>query len=167
MVQKAPAAARSATFDEVETAPDDLLKLQNQVCFALAVASRSVIALYRPVLEPLGLTHPQYLVMLSLWEESPRTVAAIGRALQLEPATLSPLLKRLEASGLITRERDPRDERMLRVALTDTGRRLRQEALGVPPQIIDKLGLELSELEKLRTVLHTVIDAATQDRHVA
>ncbi|MHA7987606.1 MarR family winged helix-turn-helix transcriptional regulator [Rathayibacter sp. CAU 1779] len=167
MAQETRTVGRPESFDEVETAPDDLLKLQNQVCFALAVASRSVIALYRPVLEPLGLTHPQYLVMLSLWEESPRTVAAIGRALQLEPATLSPLLKRLEASGLITRERDPRDERMLRVTLTDTGRRLREKALGVPPQIIEKLGLELSELEKLRTVLHTVIDAATGGRHVA
>ena len=81
---------RSAHADGHFRAPDDLLKLGNQVCFALAVASRSVIALYRPVLEPLGLTHPQYLVMLALWEQSPRTVAAIGRELQLEPATLSP-----------------------------------------------------------------------------
>jgi DNA-binding MarR family transcriptional regulator len=148
-------------------APDDLLKLGNQVCFALAVASRSVIALYRPVLEPLGLTHPQYLVMLALWEQSPRTVAAIGRELQLEPATLSPLLKRLEASGLVRRERDPKDERMLRVTLTDKGRRLRQKALDVPPQIIERLGLELSELESLRGALHRVIAAASDDRRVS
>ncbi|MGA0568386.1 MarR family winged helix-turn-helix transcriptional regulator [Rathayibacter sp. KR2-224] len=144
----------------VQRAPDDLLKLSNQVCFALAVASRSVIALYRPVLEPLGLTHPQYLVMLALWEESPRTVAGIGRELQLEPATLSPLLKRLEASGLLTRERDANDERMLRVTLTEKGRRLREKALDVPPQIIEKLGLDLTELESLRTALHRVITAA-------
>jgi DNA-binding MarR family transcriptional regulator len=151
----------------VETAGDDLLKLQNQVCFALAVASRSVIALYRPVLEPLGLTHPQYLVMLALWEESPRTVSAIGRALQLEPATLSPLLKRLEAAGLIDRVRDAHDERMLRVGLTDAGRKLREQALGVPPQIIQRLGMKLSELEELRAVLHRVIGAATEERHAA
>ena len=140
---------------------DDLLKLENQVCFALAVASRSVIALYRPVLEPMGLTHPQYLVMLALWEQSPRTVAGLGRALELEPATLSPLLKRLEASGLIKRNRDPRDERMLRVELTDAGVALREQALTIPPRIIQRLGLELSELENLRTVLRSVIAAAT------
>ncbi len=148
---------------DVEPATDDLLRLESQVCFALAVASRSVIALYRPVLEPLGLTHPQYLVMLALWEESPRTVAGIGRALQLEPATLSPLLKRLEASGLLTRDRDPRDERMLRVALTAEGRRLRQKALRVPAQIIRRLGMQPSELENLRAVLHRVIAAATAE----
>ncbi|GAB3801638.1 MarR family transcriptional regulator [Humibacter antri] len=159
--------AEASVAPDVVLAPDDLLKLGNQVCFALAVASRSVIALYRPVLEPLGLTHPQYLVMLALWEESPRTVGAIGRALQLEPATLSPLLKRLEASGLVKRERDPNDERMLRVTLTDKGRRLREKALDVPPQIVERLGLELSELEALRAALHRVIDAATTDPHVA
>lgn len=158
---------RSAHADGHFRAPDDLLKLGNQVCFALAVASRSVIALYRPVLEPLGLTHPQYLVMLALWEQSPRTVAAIGRELQLEPATLSPLLKRLEASGLVRRERDPKDERMLRVTLTENGRRLREKALDVPPQIIERLGLELSELESLRSALHRVIGAATGDRQVS
>jgi DNA-binding MarR family transcriptional regulator len=143
-------------------ASDDLLALQNQVCFALAVASRSVIALYRPILEPLGLTHPQYLVMLSLWEQSPRSVSSIGRALQLEPATLSPLLKRLEASGYVERARDPHDERMLRVGLTQTGRLLRDRALGIPPKIIDRLGMDLAELADLRIVLHRVIQAATE-----
>jgi MarR family transcriptional regulator, organic hydroperoxide resistance regulator len=157
----------AAPADGSFSAPDDLLKLGNQVCFALAVASRSVIALYRPVLEPLGLTHPQYLVMLALWEQSPRTVAAIGRELQLEPATLSPLLKRLEVSGFVRRERDHEDERMLRVTLTEKGRRLREKALDVPPQIIQKLGLELPELESLRVALHRVIAAASGDRHVS
>src|ERR1700710_1959393 len=93
----------------------DPLALDRQVCFALAAASRSVIGLYRPVLEPLGLTHPQYLVMLALWEQSPRTVRNIGEALHLEPATLSPLLKRLEAAGLLTRARSGADERALGV----------------------------------------------------
>jgi len=172
MAKRANGASRSTDAEasiasDVVLAPDELLKLGNQVCFALAVASRSVIALYRPVLEPLGLTHPQYLVMLALWEESPRTVAAIGRALQLEPATLSPLLKRLEASGLVKRERDQNDERMLRVTLTEKGLRLREKALDVPPQIVERLGMELSELEALRGALHRVIDAATTVRHVA
>src|ERR1700743_1405846 len=84
----------------------DPLALDRQVCFALAAASRSVIALYRPVLQPLGLTHPQYLVMLALWERSPRTVRDIGEALALEPATLSPLPKRLESAGYLTRSRE-------------------------------------------------------------
>src|SRR6187551_3994608 len=99
----------------------DALALDRQVCFALAAASRSVIGLYRPVLEPLGLTHPQYLVMLALWERSPRTVRDIGESLYLEPATLSPLLKRLESAGLVTRTRSSTDERALDVALTEAG----------------------------------------------
>src|SRR5215207_3553498 len=91
------AAATTSTRDErPAAATDDLLALENQVCFALAVAARGVIGIYRPILEPLGLTHPQYLVMLALWQRSPRTVRDLGEALQLEPATLSPLLKRLE-----------------------------------------------------------------------
>src|ERR1700712_4275594 len=97
----------------------DGLALDRQVCFALAATSRSVIGLYRPVLEPMGLTHPQYLVMLALWERSPRTVRDLGVALSLEPATLSPLLKRLEVAGLITRERNAVDERALDVELTE------------------------------------------------
>src|SRR5215218_8375687 len=112
---------------------EDLLALERQVCFALAATSRSVIGLYRPILEPLGLTHPQYLVMLALWQRSPRTVRDLGEALQLEPATLSPLLKRLEAQGYVTRERSARDERALDVALTDAGIALRAKALEIPP----------------------------------
>src|SRR3954471_20366352 len=96
----------------------DPLALEHQVCFALAVASRSVIALYRPVLEPMGLTHPQYLVMLALWERSPRSLRDLSEALQLDPGTLSPLVKRLERSGLVARARDPKDERSLALTLT-------------------------------------------------
>src|SRR4051794_7385301 len=122
----------------------DPLALDRQVCFALAVASRSVIAVYRPVLEPLGLTHPQYLVMLALWENSPRSVRELSDALLLEPATLSPLLKRLETAGLVTRNRSARDERALDVALTASGTALRREAEKVPGQIVAKLGMSLA-----------------------
>ncbi|GAB3047875.1 MarR family transcriptional regulator [Intrasporangium mesophilum] len=142
-------------------APDDLLRLDQQVCFALAVAARNVIGLYRPVLEPLGLTHPQYLVMLALWERSPRTVREIGLLLRLEPATLSPLLKRLESAGLVTRERHPRDDRALAITLTDKGIRLREKALGVPPQIIERLGMRIEELEALHHALSRVIAATS------
>lgn len=138
----------------------NLLELQEQVCFALAIASRSVNAVYRPILEPHGLTHPQYLVMLALWEQSPRSVKNLGAELQLEPATLSPLLKRLEAAGFIRRERNVADERMLDISLTDAGTALRTEAESIPPRIIDKLGMSLDELEALRTSLWRVIGAA-------
>lgn len=142
-------------------APDDLLRLDQQVCFALAVAARNVIGLYRPVLEPLGLTHPQYLVMLALWERSPRTVREIGLLLRLEPATLSPLLKRLESAGLVSRERHPRDDRALAITLTDKGIRLREKALGVPPQIIERLDMRIEELEALHHALSRVIAATS------
>ncbi|MFC4242074.1 MarR family winged helix-turn-helix transcriptional regulator [Gryllotalpicola reticulitermitis] len=138
---------------------DDLLKLENQVCFALAVASRSVIGMYRPLLEPLGLTHPQYLVMLTLWERGPHSVRALGEALRLEPATLSPLLKRLEAIGYLRRGRDPEDERALRVELTPAGRELRSRALEIPPAVMGLLRMSADELGDLRDALHRVIAA--------
>ncbi|QNE45532.1 MarR family transcriptional regulator [Glaciihabitans sp. INWT7] len=139
----------------------DPLALDRQVCFALAAASRSVIALYRPVLQPLGLTHPQYLVMLALWERSPRTVSDISATLLLEPATLSPLLKRLEAAGLVTRARSATDERALDVRLTEDGAALRARAEAVPPQIVERLGMPLAELERIRDDLTKLIAAAT------
>lgn len=140
----------------------DVLALENQVCFALAVASRSVIALYRPVLEPLGLTHPQYLVMLALWQQDPRSVKDLGAALQLEPATLSPLLKRLEASGLIDRRRSATDERRLDVTLTPRGRKLRSRAESIPQTMIEQLGMPVAELQAMRASLTAIIAAATR-----
>ena len=141
------------------TAPD-LLALDRQVCFALAVASRTVVSLYRPLLEPMGLTHPQYLVMLALWEAEPLRVSELADRLSLEPATLSPLLKRLEAGGLVTRRREPADERAVAVTLTPAGRRLRSRAEQIPPAVIARLGIGLTELEELRDRLTTVIGAA-------
>jgi DNA-binding MarR family transcriptional regulator len=138
---------------------DDLLRLDRQVCFALAVAARNVIALYRPLLDPMGLTHPQYLVMLALWEQSPRSVTDLSTALALDPGTLSPLLKRLEAAGHVRRDRVPGNERMLAVTLTPAGRALRAQAERIPPAIVDRLGMSLGELEELRTVLTGVIAA--------
>src|ERR1700712_1348268 len=97
-------------MSESDDAPADLLKLDRQVCSALAVAARGVIGIYRPILEPLGLTHPQYLVMLALWERAPRSVRDLGEAIALDAATLSPLLKRLESTGYVTRARSNVDE---------------------------------------------------------
>ena len=142
--------------------PEDVLALDRQVCFALSVAARNVVAVYRPVLEPLGLTHPQYLVMLALWEFEPVSVKDLSGMLQLEPATLSPLLKRLEAAGLLRRERSAKDERSLAVSLTEKGRELRNDALKVPPAIVESLGLDINELMDLHARLTTVIAAAKQ-----
>ncbi|GAB1510627.1 MarR family winged helix-turn-helix transcriptional regulator [Actinophytocola sp. KF-1] len=144
----------------IDLGPDPLA-LDRQVCFALSLASRSVIAIYRPLLEPHGLTHPQYLVLLALWDRSPRTVRDIGETLRHEPATLSPMLKRLEALGYISRGRSARDERALAVDLTDKGRALRAEAEKIPYQVVEALGMELSELEELHAALSRVL-AATQ-----
>ena len=139
-------------------ATDDLLALDQQLCFALAVASRSVIAAYKPILEPLGVTHPQYLVLLALWEEEPRSLSGLADVLRLEPATLSPLLKRLESAGLVTRERSDTDERSLAVRLTAAGRGLRSAATQVPPQVVAALGVDVAELVELRTRLNAIVD---------
>ncbi len=135
----------------------DLLALESQVCFALAVASRRVIGLYRPVLEPLGLTHPQYLVMLALWQYEPLTVRRLGELVSLEPATLSPLLKRLEAIGYLRRTRDVEDERNLKITLTESGRALRDRALSVPTTIMATLQMDADQLRDLHAVLTDVI----------
>ena len=135
------------------------LALDNQVCFALAIASRNVIALYRPILEPLGLTHPQYLVMLALWDESPRTLKGLSQTLCLESATLSPLLKRLETTGYVRRRRRPEDERTLDITLTESGVALRLVAETIPPRVVAALNLPFNDLVILRNSLHSVIAA--------
>ncbi|NYJ08454.1 MarR family winged helix-turn-helix transcriptional regulator [Petropleomorpha daqingensis] len=141
---------------------EDLLALERQVCFALSVAARTVVAVYRPVLEPLGLTHPQYLVMLALWQHGTLSVKDLSGLLQLDPGTLSPLLKRLESAGLLRRERDPRDQRNLALALTDKGTALRAEAEKVPAGIVERLGMPVEELMDLQSRLTRVIAASQQ-----
>jgi DNA-binding MarR family transcriptional regulator len=137
---------------------DDLL-LEHQLCFALTVASRSVVGAYKPVLDRLGLTHPQYLVMLCLWESSPRSVRDISDALAQEPATISPLLRRLEAAGFITRQRVPGDERTLAVGLTPRGAALRQQATAVPGTMMDRLGLTREQVSQLHSSMMDLIAA--------
>jgi len=149
-------AAVTADVDE-----DDRLTLEQQVCFTLAVAAREVVSIYRPLLEPLGLTHPQYLVMVTLWgTASPVSISQLSKLLKLEPPTLSPLLKRLETAGLVERHRDPKDERSLKISLTDRGWSLRTRARRVPAEIIERLGMSIEELETLQEVLTGVIDHA-------
>ncbi|MEU4716147.1 MarR family transcriptional regulator [Micromonospora purpureochromogenes] len=140
----------------------DPLALEQQVCFALSVAARGVVAVYRPLLEPMGLTHPQYLVMLALWQHAPLSVRELSRLLQLDPGTLSPLLKRLEAAGYLRRERDAADERSLAVTLTANGQALRARAEQIPPTIVERLGMPIEELRRLHTMLTGVIGAANR-----
>ena len=138
----------------------DPLALEQQVCFALSVAAPNVVAVYRPWLEPMGLTHPQYLVMLALWQHGPLSVKSLSGLLQLDPGTLSPLVKRLEAAGLLRRDRNPRDERALAIALTDKGQALRRQAERIPAGIVERLGMELTELAALHSALTEVIAAS-------
>lgn len=143
----------------MEHAEEDLL-LERQLCFALSVASRSIVGAYKPVLEDLGLTHPQYLLMLALWEQSPRRVRDLSASLLMDPATLSPMLKRLESAGLVTRNRAAGDERALAVDLTDAGLALRHRALKVPGTMMERLGLGREEVEELNRSMHRLIGAA-------
>ena len=143
----------------MESPAEDALDLDRQVCFALAVASRSVIGVYRPILEPLGLTHPQYLVMLALWGGAPLRFGEIAEMLRLDPATLSPIVKRLEQSGLVERRPVDGDERTFHIVPTEAGRALRERALEVPPAVVERLGVPVERLLALRDELVAVIDA--------
>lgn len=131
----------------------DAPRLDRQVCFALYSASRAATAVYRPVLEELGLTYPQYLVMLVLWENEPRGVKDLGNELGLDSGTLSPLLKRLEALGLVERRRSGDDERRVAVHLTTAGKDLSSRAGAIPQRLADAAGLTAGELEQLRGTL--------------
>lgn len=140
-------------YNRAVTTSDELLKLENQLCFALVTAARNVVSIYRPILEPLGLTHPQYLVMLALWERAPRALNDLAAALALDPATASPLVKRLEKEALIVRQRSSADERRLEIALTSEGQALRERALDVPRQVMAAVGMGVSEISALRDSL--------------
>ena len=134
-------------------------RLDRQVCFALYSASRAATAVYRPVLDDLGLTYPQYLVMLVLWESEPRGVKDLGEELGLDSGTLSPLLKRLETLGFVERRRSGEDERRVAIHLTPAGRELSTKASGVPQHLADAAGLSAEELEQLRTTLGRLTEA--------
>ena len=125
------------------------LLLDNQLCFKLYAASRAVIRAYKPMLDELGLTYPQYLVMLVLWEEDGPTVSVLGERLSLDSGTLTPLLKRMESAGLLQRQRDAQDERRVRIALTPAGQALRAQAEAIPACILAHSQLPLPELQAL------------------
>ncbi|MGW3013257.1 MarR family winged helix-turn-helix transcriptional regulator [Streptomyces sp. NPDC001219] len=140
--------------------PDaELLRLDHQVCFSLHAASRAFGGVYRDALKALGLTYPQYLVMLVLWEHGPQPVKTLGERLRLDSGTLSPLLKRLESAGLVRRERSTEDERSVTIHLTPDGDELREQALPVPRRMLAATGLTLEELRTLQGLLGRVTRA--------
>lgn len=150
-----PTAAPTPPGRELPDVPDgtELLRLDHQVCFSLHAASRAFGGVYRDALRDLGLTYPQYLVMLVIWEHGPQPVKAIGERLRLDSGTLSPLLKRLETAGLVRRERSAADERSVTVQLTDAGAELREQAVCVPRRIMEASGLTVDEARALQGLL--------------
>ncbi len=141
---------------------DEVLRLDRQICFLLYGASRAVTQLYRPLLEPLGITYPQYLVMLVLWEEGRASVGRLSERLYLDSGTLTPLVKRLEAAGLARRERSTHDERVVDVYLTPAGKRLKREARRVPEALACRVGLTGDELAKLHRQLAHLFETTRQ-----
>ena len=142
----------------------DPLALEAQVCFALSAGARGMVALYRPLLEPLGITHPQYLVLLALWQDdaagTTSTVGDLAARLHLDAGTLSPLLKRLETLGYVRRSRSPDDGRQVRVTLTPEGRARRRDAERIPPAVVAATGLTLDELAEIHAAASKVVAAA-------
>jgi DNA-binding MarR family transcriptional regulator len=136
----------------------DRLHLDNQLCFALYAASRAMTAAYAPLLDELDLTYPQYLAMLVLWEHDGERVSRIGERLYLDSATLTPLLKRLEARGLIERKRSEADERVVEVFLTAAGKRLERKANDIPACMLEKAKLSVGELAKLRAQVQALTE---------
>jgi DNA-binding MarR family transcriptional regulator len=145
--------------DDALAAEEDLLVLDRQICFSLNAAARAFNGVYRVVLKELGLTYPQYLVMLVLWEHGTTPVKGLGERLRLDSGTLSPLLKRLEAAGLVRRERSAADERSVQVHLTAEGQALRDRARAVPRRIVAATGLGRQDALALRALLDRLTDA--------
>ncbi|MFG1639296.1 MarR family winged helix-turn-helix transcriptional regulator [Amycolatopsis sp. NPDC049252] len=140
------------------------LRLDDQLCFGLYSASRAVTSLYRVILEDLDLTYPQYLVMLALWEQDNRLVKELGAELNLDSGTLSPLLKRLHAAGLVERNRQQDDERAVMVSLSDAGKALREKAVNLPDVIGDAMGLDAAGLARMRAELDRLTETVNAYR---
>jgi MarR family transcriptional regulator, organic hydroperoxide resistance regulator len=141
------------------TKSDDPLALANMLCFAIYSAGHAFTRAYKPLLDALGVTYPQYLVMVVLWEEDGQTVGAIGERLHLESSTLTPLLKRLEQAGFIRRARDAHDERQVRIHLTDAGRALKEKAKAIPNHMLRSTGQQVRDLVKLKAEIASLRDA--------
>jgi DNA-binding MarR family transcriptional regulator len=144
-------------METANTELPDLLKLDNQLCFSIYAASRAITRAYRPLLEPFGLTYPQYLVMLILWEREGLSVNEIGQRLYLDSGTLTPLLKRMEQGGFIERQRSQTDERRVEIRLGPKGLSLRADALSIPENLIEQGHLDLDEVRRTKVMVDQVL----------
>lgn len=144
---------------------DEILKLDNQLCFALYVTSKEIIRGYKPLLDPLGLTYTSYIAMLALWEKDDVTVKALGKRLYLDSGTLTPLLKKLEAKGLVQRQRRQDDERIVRITLTEEGRQLKKKAVAIPKEMLcsSELKGNVEAGAKLLAILHQYMPSETSE----
>lgn len=158
---KNPAASPATRGSKPDQTPaedsDKYLRLDNQLCFPLYAASRLITRLYQPLLEPLGLTYPQYIVLLILWEDAPCTVSHIGKRAQLATNTVTPLLKRLELMGIIERTRNLDDERVVTISVTRKGKRLKQKCACIPQKMFESAGYPLEESIKLKQQLDALL----------
>ncbi|NRD77344.1 MarR family transcriptional regulator [Bacillus sp. BRMEA1] len=139
----------------------ELFHLDNQLCFSLYACSRAILRLYRPFLDELNLTYPQYLVLLALWEKEQSTVKQLGKLLDLDSGTLTPMLKRMEAAGLIERQRDKTDERVVIVTITEKGEAIKEKAFCIPKSLLEASGMTVEEVQ----ALNKVIKQLTQQVH--
>jgi MarR family transcriptional regulator, organic hydroperoxide resistance regulator len=143
---------------------DDILKLENQLCFSIYAASRAITKIYRPFLDELGITYPQYLVLLVLWENETITLKDLGNKLYLDSGTLTPLLKRLEGMGFINRERSHEDERVLCVTITEKGLKLREKAIKIPECVLESVNLDFTLLGTMKNSVDKFLESLkTQD----
>lgn len=140
---------------------DDTLKLENQLCFSIYAASRAITRIYRPLLEELGITYPQYLVMLVLWERESISMKELGNKLYLDSGTLTPLLKRLEAMELVARGRSSEDERVLEVSITERGKKLKERALIIPECVFKSLNADVTMLSRLKRDVDKLLEGIT------
>lgn len=136
---------------------EDLLKLDKQLCFSVYVLHREIMQCYRPILKNIGLTYPQYIAMMALWEKDDLTVNQVGELLQLDNGTLTPLLKRLESKNLLTRKRSKEDERVVKIHLTENGKKLKEKATRIPIELAKAMNLSLEEMTQLKALSDKVV----------
>ncbi|TDX86225.1 MarR family winged helix-turn-helix transcriptional regulator [Epilithonimonas xixisoli] len=136
---------------------EDLLKLDKQLCFSVYVLHREIMQCYRPILKNIGLTYPQYIAMMALWEKDDLTVNQVGELLQLDNGTLTPLLKRLESKNLLTRKRSKEDERVVKIHLTENGKKLKEKATCIPIELAKAMNLSLEEMTQLKALSDKVV----------
>lgn len=141
---------------------EDLLKLDKQLCFSVYVLHREIMQAYRPILNEIGLTYPQYITMMALWEKDDLTVNQLGEILQLDNGTLTPLLKRLESKSYLSRTRSKDDERVVKIQLTEKGHQLKEKASCVPMQILESLQLSPEDMQQLKSLSDKVVNKINQ-----